>query len=91
MIVAFGVALRIPGGDRAIWRRFWLVVAAVLAQGTLGEVQYALGVPDVLVIMHVLGSTLVVAATAGLWCACRDRTAPSTVDSTAPAVETVAG
>jgi cytochrome c oxidase assembly protein subunit 15 len=36
-------------------------------------VQYFLGVPDILVILHVLGSTLVVAALAALWCASRDR------------------
>jgi len=73
MMVAFGFALRITGGTPALWRRYWLFVTAVLAQGVLGMVQYFLGVPDVLVILHVLGSTLVVAAMAALWCASRDR------------------
>jgi cytochrome c oxidase assembly protein subunit 15 len=81
MLVAFGFALRITGGDRALWRRFWLLVAVVVAQGGLGEAQYHLGVPDVLVILHVLGSTAVVAASAALWCAARDRGVVSTVDS----------
>jgi cytochrome c oxidase assembly protein subunit 15 len=73
MIVAFGFAVRITGGHPALWRRYWLLVAAVLAQAALGITQYLLGVPDVLVILHVLGSTLVVAALAGLWCESRDR------------------
>lgn len=80
MLVAFGFALRITGGTPPLWRRYWLFVAAVLAQGALGMVQYFLGVPDVLVILHVLGSTLVVAALASLWCASRDRGARRTVE-----------
>ena len=36
-----------------------LLVGAVVAQGTLGYVQYAAGVPEVLVGAHVLGSVLV--------------------------------
>jgi cytochrome c oxidase assembly protein subunit 15 len=73
MMVAFGFALRITGGTPALWRRYWVFVAAVLAQGVLGMVQYFLGVPSVLVILHVFGSVLVVTALAGLWCASRDR------------------
>jgi heme a synthase len=91
MLVAFGFAVRITGGTPGIWRRYWLLVAAVVAQGALGLVQYFLGVPDVLVALHVLGSTLVVAATAALWCATRDRgplparTTPAPADSPEPA------
>lgn len=73
MTVAFGFALRITGGTPAVWRRYGLFGAAVLAQGVLGMVQYFLGVPDILVILHVLGSVLVVAALAGLWCVTRER------------------
>lgn len=73
MIVAFGFAVRITGGHPALWRRYWLLVAAVLAQAALGITQYLLGVPDLLVILHVLGATLVVAAMAALWCSSRDR------------------
>ncbi len=78
MLAALGFALRITGGHRELWRRYWALAALVLAQGALGMIQYWLGVPDVLVICHVLGATLVVAAMAGLWCASRDRgTAPA--------------
>jgi cytochrome c oxidase assembly protein subunit 15 len=73
MIVAFGFAVRITGGHPALWRRYWLLVATVVAQAALGITQYLLGVPDILVVLHVLGSTLVVAAMAALWCESRDR------------------
>ncbi len=55
-----------------------------LAQGALGIVQYRLGIPEPLVSLHVLGSMLVIAATAALWCATRDR---GPVVSAAPATE----
>jgi cytochrome c oxidase assembly protein subunit 15 len=73
MLVALGFALRITGGHPRLWRRFWVLAAVLLAQGTLGMIQYWLGVPDVMVIFHVLGATLVVAAMAALWCESRDR------------------
>jgi cytochrome c oxidase assembly protein subunit 15 len=40
-------------------RRGWPVILAVAAQITLGYVQYAQGVPELLVGFHVLGATLV--------------------------------
>jgi cytochrome c oxidase assembly protein subunit 15 len=73
MLVALGFAVRITGGTRKLWRAYWWLVAATLAQGALGITQYFLGVPDVLVSLHVLGSMLVTAAMAWLWCASRDR------------------
>lgn len=73
MLVAVGFAIRITGGSQRIWRAYWLLVAVVLAQGALGMIQYWLGVPDLMVIFHVLGSVLVVAAMAGLYTATRDR------------------
>jgi cytochrome c oxidase assembly protein subunit 15 len=36
-----------------------VLVAAIVAQGTLGYVQYAAGVPEAMVLAHVLGSALV--------------------------------
>jgi cytochrome c oxidase assembly protein subunit 15 len=84
MVAAFGFALRITGGNRQLWRRYWMLVAVLLAQAALGMIQYWLGVPDVLVIFHVLGATLVVAAMAGLWCASRDRGPMPAVPATAP-------
>jgi cytochrome c oxidase assembly protein subunit 15 len=77
LLAAVGVAVhrrakRLPPPAK-LWRRYAVLVVVALAQGTLGSVQYALGVPETLVSFHVLGSSLVVIATAALWCAARDR------------------
>lgn len=74
MLVALGFALRIGGATPPrVWRRYRELLAAVVAQGALGMVQYWTGVPEVLVPIHVLGSILVTVATAALWTATRDR------------------
>ncbi|MCP2257523.1 cytochrome c oxidase assembly protein subunit 15 [Streptoalloteichus tenebrarius] len=73
LVVALGFALRAAGAVRTLWRRYWLLVAAVLLQGALGAVQYWLGVPVVLAALHVLGAMLTVAAMAGLWAAREER------------------
>jgi len=46
-------------GHARVRRAAAVLVAVELAQGTLGYVQYAAGVPEVLVGLHLLGSTLV--------------------------------
>lgn len=71
VLVAVGVTMR--GADRAVWRRFRILLAVVAAQGALGFVQYWTGVPEALVSLHVLGAASVVIATAALWVATRDR------------------
>lgn len=71
LLVGFGFLLRVVGVPASVHRRFWVLVAVVLAQGVLGAVQYALGVPDVLVALHVLGACLVTAAASGLWAVTR--------------------
>lgn len=75
MIVALGFGLRITSSTPTLWKRYWVLVAVVLAQGAIGMVQYWTGVPEVLVTLHVLGATLVVAAAAGLYGASLDRCA----------------
>ena len=55
MLVALGFTLRAVGAPAVLRRRFRLLVAAVVAQGALGVTQYALGVPEALVSLHVLG------------------------------------
>jgi heme a synthase len=73
LLAAFGIFLARGGAVPArLWRRYGIVWAVALAQGALGSVQYALGVPETLVSFHVLGSALVIVATAALWCAARD-------------------
>lgn len=71
-LIALGVALGVSGADRTVWRRYSLLVAVVVAQAAVGITQYQLGVPIVLVALHVLGSMLTVAAMASLWTATRD-------------------
>ncbi|MBO0841524.1 MAG: heme A synthase, partial [Sciscionella sp.] len=72
-VAAFGFALRITGASKPLWRRYFWLVGLVVAQGALGITQYFLGVPEVLVSLHVLGAICVVIATATLWAASRDR------------------
>ncbi len=73
LLVGLGFALAATEARRSVWQRYRLLVVVVLAQGALGAVQYALGVPEVLVSLHVLGATLVTAATAALWAATTER------------------
>lgn len=71
MVLAVGFLLW-SGSNRSLWRRFYILVAVVLAQGSLGFVQFWTGVPEMLVSLHVLGAMAVIVATASLWCATRD-------------------
>jgi len=73
LLVALGLALRATGATATVWRRYGLLVAVVVAQGALGRVQYALGVPELLVSLHVLGACLVTIAAAALWTATSGR------------------
>ncbi|HET6501017.1 MAG TPA: COX15/CtaA family protein [Amycolatopsis sp.] len=73
ILAVFGLTLFRGGAPARVWRRYGIVWAVAVAQGILGSVQYALGVPEVLVSFHVLGSALVIISTATLWCAARDR------------------
>jgi heme a synthase len=86
VLVGLGFALRAVAAPRALHRRYAFLVAAVVAQGVLGGVQYALGVPEALVSLHVLGAALVTVAAAALWAgtARRDPVAPAPADE-APA------
>lgn len=73
VLAAFGLTMLRTGASKRLWRRYGAVWLVALAQGVLGVVQYALGVPEALVSLHVLGSALVIVATAALWCGARDR------------------
>jgi heme a synthase len=69
LLVGLGFALRAVAAPPPLLRRYGLLVAAVVVQGVLGGVQYALGVPETLVSLHVLGAALVTVAAAALWAA----------------------
>lgn len=67
LLAVFGVRLRSARPTKGLLRAYVWVCVAVLAQGVLGSVQYLLKVPSSLVVLHVLGSTLVIITTALLW------------------------
>lgn len=73
VLATLGLQWLRTGATARLWRRYAAVWAVALAQGGLGSLQYALGVPEGLVSLHVLGSMLVIVATAALWCAARER------------------
>jgi heme a synthase len=73
LLAGLGFALRAVGVPAGVWRRYTVLVCVVLAQGTLGVVQYLTGVPEVLVSLHVLGAASVVVAMAAFWTSCRAR------------------
>ncbi|MQA07637.1 MAG: heme A synthase [Pseudonocardiaceae bacterium] len=85
LLVLVGLIARTGRDAPRFWRRYGVLWAAVLAQGALGITQYLLGVPEILVTLHVLGAELTTVAAASLWCAARDR-GPLPVD-VAPAGE----
>lgn len=73
LLIGLGFALRAVGVSAGLWRRYVVLVATVVAQGALGGIQYALGVPEVLVSLHVLGSMLAVVAASALWAGTAER------------------
>jgi cytochrome c oxidase assembly protein subunit 15 len=73
LLAVFGFWLRSARPTRALLRTYATTCGVVLAQGALGSAQYALGVPDGLVVLHVLGATLVIIMTALLWTESRYR------------------
>jgi cytochrome c oxidase assembly protein subunit 15 len=87
LVVGLGFALRAVAAPARVLRHYAVLVGVVVAQGLLGGIQYALGVPEVLVSMHVLGAALVTVAAAALWAALTERTAaPAPTGARAPAL-----
>ncbi|WP_298175621.1 COX15/CtaA family protein [Saccharomonospora sp.] len=84
VLVVLGIQWYRARVEKTLWMYYATVWGIALAQGLLGVVQYRLGIPELLVSLHVLGSMLIVAATSALWCATRDR---GPVVSAAPAPE----
>jgi heme a synthase len=88
LLVGLGFALRAVGVPDRAWRRYPVLICVVLAQGTLGVVQYLTGVPEVLVSLHVLGAAAVVVAMAALWTSCRTRDELPTGNAPGPTLGT---
>jgi heme a synthase len=62
LVVAMLLALRLVSAPRRAWQRTWVLFGLTIAQGAIGYTQYFLGVPWMLVALHVLGATLLWAA-----------------------------
>jgi heme a synthase len=75
-LVLLGLWLRSQRIFTPPWRRYVALVAVVVAQGTIGLVQFWTGVPELLVCLHVLGAMAVIIATGSLWCGIRGRGNP---------------
>ncbi|WP_182543515.1 COX15/CtaA family protein [Halosaccharopolyspora lacisalsi] len=88
LLAIFGVWLRNTRPTKALLRSYGAACVLVLAQGVLGSAQYALGVPEAMVIFHVLGATLVVITTALLWGEARFRGPTPRRDTAARSHET---
>ncbi|MEU0790788.1 COX15/CtaA family protein [Amycolatopsis sp. NPDC005961] len=73
LLAVFGLQLLRAGAPKSLWQRYIAVWVVALAQGGLGSLQYALGVPEAMVSFHVLGAMAVIIATATLWTGSRDR------------------
>jgi cytochrome c oxidase assembly protein subunit 15 len=63
LLLALIVALRRTGGPALAWRGALILLGITVAQGVIGYVQYALGVPIALVAAHMLGAGLLVVTT----------------------------
>lgn len=73
LLVALGFGLLAVRAPRPVQLRLGVLVAIVVAQGAVGAVQFATGVPAALVAVHVAGAAASTAATAALWASMRQR------------------
>ncbi|MCU1535723.1 MAG: cytochrome oxidase assembly protein, partial [Humibacillus sp.] len=64
LVVAALIAVLITTREREPRRAWWTVLAVTLSQGVIGYVQYFTGLPEVLVALHMLGASLLVASLA---------------------------
>ncbi len=62
LVVATLVAVLITARADEARRAWWVVLAVTLAQGVIGYVQYFTALPVILVLLHMLGASLLVAA-----------------------------
>ena len=59
LLIGMLVALALTHAPRTAMARTWLLLAIAVAQGVVGYTQYFTGLPELLVIVHVLGAVLV--------------------------------
>jgi cytochrome c oxidase assembly protein subunit 15 len=73
LVIAMIVVLRVIDGPERARRRAVAVLAVVLAQGTVGYVQYFTGLPALVVAVHLLGASVVIIAVVRLHLSLRTR------------------
>ncbi len=80
LLLGLGFGLRAVTAPRPVVKRLVVLVVLVAAQALVGRVQYAMGVPAVLVAIHVAGAAACTAATAALWASMRQRAEPQPLE-----------
>lgn len=73
LVVGLMVALALVHAPEAARRRARWVLGVTLAQGLIGYVQYAADLPEVLVLLHMLGASLLTVTVTGLLVSLRHR------------------
>lgn len=63
LVIGLLIALALTSAPAPAVRRTWVLLAIAVVQGTIGYTQYFSGLPEVLVIIHVLGAV-------GVWITC---------------------
>ncbi|TYB41650.1 heme A synthase [Actinomadura chibensis] len=81
------LVLHRTGAPAAARRRAHELAAIIVVQGAIGYIQYALGVPEGLVLLHMLGAVLMWITAFRLFFALRDRGPAPVADGAAPAPE----
>lgn len=84
LLIGLVVALRLVQAPRPLRRAAWWTVGVTAFQGVVGYAQYFLGLPEVLVLAHMLGAALLVVTLTGLVVHLGTRT-PQREPSPAPA------
>jgi cytochrome c oxidase assembly protein subunit 15 len=79
LVVGLGFGLLAVRAPAPILLRLGVLVLLLLAQATVGTVQFFTGVPAALVAVHVAGAAACTAATAALWASMRERTQPEPI------------
>jgi cytochrome c oxidase assembly protein subunit 15 len=75
LLVALAVGFLSVKAPRRLVRRAVLLVAVTAAQGAIGLIQFFTGVPEALVVTHVLGAVLLTSTAAAVAMATRFRPA----------------
>ncbi|MBM9466207.1 COX15/CtaA family protein [Nakamurella leprariae] len=74
LIIAMAVGFAAVKAPRRLQVRMGILIAVTAAQGLIGLVQYATGVPEALVVAHVFGAVALTTAMAAVVLATRERT-----------------